>query len=400
MAQVKFLQFSDLHLGARFAWLPRERRAERRREQQRALERSVALAIERGAHAILLPGDLFDDVDVDAESLAVAIAAFRMAGCPPVFIAPGNHDPWSETSPTWSARMLAARGLRWPENVHIFSTPGWTSMRLGDLPVRIWGRCFTPGMASTERPLGSDVRATLGTLAVTELHIGVFHGSLEGHTPPGQKLVGPFSLDEAQHSPFAWMAIGHYHKALSNAHFAYAGSTLALDATETGGHGALEVRIEHGSGPVSAAIDAIGVDTRRAHTLEVDVTGAASADQIDRRALAALDQAGVSDRDFAKLRLTGRLTSGVRWSAPGEALAGRAWNLRADTSAMRPEWNLDAMRHASDETTEGRFARVLLERIDHETDPEARATLERALYYGLDAFRLREVAPMWEEIGA
>ena len=151
---------------------------------------------------------------------------------------------------------------------------------------------------------------------------------------------------------------------------------------------------------MSAAIDAIGVDTRRAHTLEVDVTGASSADQIDRRALAALDQAGVSDRDFVKLRLTGRLTSGVRWSAPGEALAGRAWNLRADTSAMRPEWNLDAMRHASDETTEGRFARVLLERIDHETDPEARATLERALYYGLDAFRLREVAPMWEEIGA
>ena len=60
----------------------------------------------------------------------------------------------------------------------------------------------------------------------------------------------------------------------------------------------------------------------------------------------------------------------------------------------------DALRAQSDETTEGRFAHVLLERLDHETDPEARATIERALYYGLDAFRLREVAPAWEEIGA
>lgn len=400
MATVKFLQFSDLHLGARFAWLPRERRAERRREQQRALERAVTLAIERGAQAILVPGDLFDDVDVDAESLAVAIAAFRMTGCPPVFIAPGNHDSWSESSPTWSPRVLTARNLRWPEHVHIFGSPNWTSVQLGGLPVRIWGRCFTPGMASTERPLGAEVRATLGTLAVTELHVGVFHGSLEGHAPPGQALVAPFSLDEAQHAPFAWMAVGHYHRALSNTHFAYAGSALALDTTENGGHGVLEVRIEHGAGPVTAAIDAIEVDTRRAHTIEVDVTGAASADQIDRRVLAALDLAGVGERDFAKVRLTGRLMSGVRWSAPGDELAGRAWHVRADVAALRPDWNLDELRRANDETTEGRFARVLLEQLDRETDPEARTTIERALYYGLDAFRLREVAPLWEEIGA
>ena len=61
---------------------------------------------------------------------------------------------------------------------------------------------------------------------------------------------------------------------------------------------------------------------------------------------------------------------------------------------------LHGQRILVETTTEGRFARVLLEQLDRETDPEARTTIERALYYGLDAFRLREVAPLWEEIGA
>jgi hypothetical protein len=42
----------------------------------------------------------------------------------------------------------------------------------------------------------------------------------------------------------------------------------------------------------------------------------------------------------------------------------------------------------------------MLERLAQETDPAQRALIERALYYGLDAFRLREVAPAYEELGS
>src|SRR5438093_12380257 len=99
LAVAKFLQVSDLHLGAPFGWLPAERRAERWRDQRRALEAAVRVAIDRGTDAILIPGDLFDQEGVDAEALAFAVHAFDAAGCPPVFIAPGNHDPWFPESP-------------------------------------------------------------------------------------------------------------------------------------------------------------------------------------------------------------------------------------------------------------------------------------------------------------
>ena len=70
MPVLRFVQISDLHPGAPFGWLPPERRGERRREQQCALEAAVGLAIERGAAAILVPGDLFDAEGVDADTLA------------------------------------------------------------------------------------------------------------------------------------------------------------------------------------------------------------------------------------------------------------------------------------------------------------------------------------------
>ena len=90
----------------------------------------------------------------------------------------------------------------------------------------------------------------------------------------------------------------------------------------------------------------------------------------------------------------------VRWTAPGDELATRVWHLRVDRSAIRPDFDLVALRHCSDETTEGRFARVMLDRLDRETDSEARAAIERALYYGLEAFQIRDVTPAWEEIRA
>src|SRR4249920_1325208 len=126
MAVATFLQFSDLHLGRPFGWLPPEKRAERRSDQRKALERAVREAIERGVHAILLPGDLFDSDGAEADTMAFALGAFAVTGCPPVFITPGNHDPWSESSSLWNARLLKARGWAWPAHVHIFNTAKWS----------------------------------------------------------------------------------------------------------------------------------------------------------------------------------------------------------------------------------------------------------------------------------
>jgi len=400
VASARFLQISDLHLGAPFGWLAPERRAERRREQQRALEDAVAEAIHRRVEGILIAGDLFDREGVDAQTLAFAVHVFEAPGCPPVLIAPGNHDPWSLTSPYWNARLLGARGWSWPEHVHVFTSARWSARRLAGSPVEVWGRSFTTGIPSAERPLDPAMLGDASRENGSALRVAVFHGSREGFLPPGQVTAGPFSDEEARRSPFVYLAAGHYHLRSRLDHagavrLAYAGSAIAIAPDELGAHGALEVRIDRDR----VETELVELDRRRVHELSVDVSGAASEDQVDRRIFGALDGAGVRECDLATVRLQGRLSRGVRWGRPGAELAARLFHLRVDPRAVRPDHDLESLRRGSGLTTEERFARALLERIQSEDDPDRRAVIESALYYGLDALRLREVTPGYEELG-
>ncbi len=403
MPTLRFIQLSDLHLGAAFAWLAAERRLERRREQRRALEASIQAAIDRSAAAILLPGDLFDAEGVDAETLAFAVHAFARAGCPPVFIAPGNHDPCTAASAYWNERLLAARGWAWPDHVHVFRTPTWSSAELASTPVTVWGRSFVSGTPAFERPLDSQSLPAPEALDASRVHVGVFHGSLEDACPPGQKIVAPFSTAEALASPFVYAAAGHYHHAsridaprAAGARLAYAGSTIALSAAETGAHGVLEVRID--AAKHATEVEPIVLDERRVHSLAVDVTGAASADAIDARLIEALREAGVTARDIARVQLRGRIVHGVRYEATGPELAGQAFALRLDLRELRPDYDLEGIRAREPTTTEDRFVQALMADLDSEHDPAKRARILSALYYGLDAFRLRDVGPAWESM--
>ena len=409
MSLARFLQVSDLHLGTPLGWLPAERREERRRDQRAALERAVREAIERGVHALLVPGDLFDQEGVDAATLAFALGAFDVSGCPPVFIAPGNHDPYSERSLYWNARLLQARAMRWPAHVHVFTTPHWSAQPVPGLQdVRVWGRCFTANVASLERPLAREALDSISACAPGGFDIALFHGSREGQCPPAQTMTAPFSDEEAATGPFAYVAAGHYHAASrfiaqgggsAGVRLAYAGSAAAVDVTETGAHGALEVRVEYGHRLPFVEIEFVELDRRRVHSLTAEVSLATSAEQVDRRVLKALDDAGATEQDIVTVQLSGRLARGVRCSAPGPDLRGRAFHLRLDLRRLRPDYDLEVYREGEARTTEERFARALLERRDGEADASQRALIESALYYGLDAFRLREVVPAYEELG-
>jgi DNA repair exonuclease SbcCD nuclease subunit len=408
MALARFLQVSDLHLGRPLGWLPPDRREERRRDQRRALERAVTEGIARGVHALLVPGDLFDQEGVDADTLGFALGAFQVTGCPPVFIAPGNHDPHSPTSLYWDPRRLRARGMAWPGHVHVFTSARWSSVPVPGLRgVRVWGRCFISGVPSLERPLAVESLHEVSGADGNGFDVAVFHGSREGFLPAGQKLTAPFSDGEAMQAPFAYLAVGHYHNpsrltaregASAGVRLAYAGSAIAQDLTETGSHGALEVRVTYEQSLPFIETEYLELDHRKVHDLTVDVAGASTAERIDQRIARVLDDQAVSTNDLVTVRLVGRIARGVRWSAPAADLQARVFHLRADLRRMRPDHDLSAYRTHDPATTEERFARTLLTELERESDPVRRARIESALYYGLDAFRLNEVVPAYEEL--
>ncbi len=156
--------------------------ARRRAALADAFVRIVDLALERRADALTLGGDLYE-----AERAGPQTARFvfeqlaRFAG--PVFVAPGNHDPYS-------ARALYARDDR-PPNVHVFAEPAWTAYPLTG-EVTLYGFGHAP--AEPGRPF-AGARFDRGGV-----QLALVHGSDEDRCPPGKRATAPFTLDEIRAS--------------------------------------------------------------------------------------------------------------------------------------------------------------------------------------------------------
>ena len=94
----KIVHAADFHLDSAFGGLPTDKARERRRESRELVDRLAELVRAEEAELVLLSGDLFDGERVFPETLERLKAALAGMGCP-VFIAPGNHDPYTPHSP-------------------------------------------------------------------------------------------------------------------------------------------------------------------------------------------------------------------------------------------------------------------------------------------------------------
>jgi hypothetical protein len=325
--------------------------------------------------------------------------------CPPVFIAPGNHDCYSRANTYYdNAKLRARRQAAWPEHVTIFTQPEIACATLPAHPdVRLWGRCVHANVDSSERVL--ERRPALER---DQANVLLLHGSRDGFLRPGKRLTAPFSDAEILRSGFDYAALGHYHEYAAivdengRARAAYSGSPAALARDETGARGALHVKLTldlsgaPGARLLASEIEQVTLDERRLHEVTVDLSGAGSRETARERTFEALEAADASLCDLVIARYTGRPLPGVDVVPRAEEFGERVWFFAADSSALRPAYDLLAYRRGEPRTTEERFARSLLAEIEDEKDPERRGLLEAALYYGLDALRQQSVAPRYE----
>jgi hypothetical protein len=398
MASFTFLQISDLHLGRPFTWLPPAIAERRRADQRDMLFRAIKLATERKLGAVLIVGDLFDGEVVDKETIGRAIECVSQDGCPPVFIAPGNHDCFSRSTFYYDNRRLVAAGQApWPAHVHIFDAPKIAAATVaGRSDVTVWGRCVHENVDSSERILKDDKPA----LDEGRLHILMLHGSRDGFLPPGKKVTAPFNDAELLAWGADYAALGHYHKAgritddEGVIRGSYAGSPIALASDETGPRFVELVTIEHNGLHRRVEIETIELDPRRLHRIEVEVRGVGSPEGLAARIAEALETSIVS-RDDRRSPTARRPPPGVDLRPQGGQETGRYFWLRVDDGALRADraWRVSPKRGAPHRRA---LSPLLLEEMGATSDPERKRVLEAALYYGLDALRMGDVAPRYE----
>ena len=146
MKNIKILHTADLHLDSAFEALPAGKAAIRRAEQRELLSRLAELARSERADIVLLAGDIFDGGGTYFETGAEFVRCLRDMSVP-VFIAPGNHDPYDARSPYAKLDI--------PQNVRIFTERDVECAELPELGVRVYGAAFT---GSTDGPDITNIR--------------------------------------------------------------------------------------------------------------------------------------------------------------------------------------------------------------------------------------------------
>jgi DNA repair exonuclease SbcCD nuclease subunit len=268
--------------------------AARRAALADAFERIVDLALERGADVLTIGGDLYETERAGPATARFLFAAFARFGRP-VFVAPGNHDPFA-------ARSLYARDDL-PPNVRVFADASWSSVPLAT-DVTLYGFGHTP--AEPGRPFAGASFERGGA------RIALFHGSDEERCPPGKRATAPFTAAEVRASGASFALTGHYHGGYIERDergpvFAYPGSPEPVKFGERGDHGALVVTVRD-----DGAVEVESAPIARTRLLDLDV---ALDDAPDEGAVIAACERALAPygrSDFVRVTLRGTVQHGTR----------------------------------------------------------------------------------------
>jgi DNA repair protein SbcD/Mre11 len=355
---------ADIHLETTF---PDVRGGNRRRAALAdAFVRIVDLARDRGADALTLGGDIYEAQRAGPQTARFLFEHLARFG-KPVYIAPGNHDPYA-------ARSLYARDDL-PPNVRVFAEPTWSALPLtGD--ITLYGFGHTP--AEPGRPFAHARFDRPG------VRLALVHGSDEARCPPKKRATAPFTLDEIVTAGATLALAGHYHggyvAAERDARLAYPGSPEPIKFGEGDAHGALVVRIE------GKHVDIEPVMLARTQLIDLDlrVDGVAS----EHALIAALDEAltAYGSDDFVRLRLHGTIENGTR--VDRETLAERCGATLGALEIANRTVAADYVALAREPNVRGHAIGDLLQAA-RGGDSDA----ESALGYVVAAFEGAEIAP-------
>ena len=357
MSMIKILHSADWHMDAPLRQFSAEQR-NLLRKKMLALPGMIAdVCIREGCDLVLLAGDIFDGAVYTPEGLDGVRRALERMGVP-VFIAPGNHDPYGPNS-VWAREA-------WPANVFVFNRQELSAYRLRSLGCRVYGAAFTsmdcPGLLSGFRAGGEEQYAVM-----------VLHGDPSS----ADSAYNPVTAAQVRDSGLDYLALGHVHApgrfGAGAGMCAWPGCPMGHGWDETGTKGVLIAELEQ-----EASIRFIPLDVPKFYDLELSVGEDAA------QALEELLPGGGSE-DFFRVKLTGE-SGGIDLDGLYRRF-GDYPNLKLLDETVKQE---NLWKNAGQDTLEGVYFQILRDAMER-ADPQTREELELTAKLSRQILQGREV---------
>ena len=358
MRRIKIIHAADFHLDSPFEGLSAARAALRRQEQRELLSALVRLAAGEEADLMLLSGDLLDGGTSFRETGEELVSALEEAPCP-VFIAPGNHDYYSERSPY-------AR-LKFPDQVRVFTKNAIRFYSVPGCEARVYGAAFT------DRNCGPLLRGFHAERKAGVYNLLCMHGEVGNPA----SVYNPVSLEDLAASGMDYVALGHVHKASGllksgGAWYAWPGCPEGRGFDETGEKTVNLVTLEG----QDATLETRSIAKRRYCALTLDVTGK------DPLLLIHTSLPDDPSEDVYRITLTGSAEQAPNLLRLHQNLDGMFFSLQLLDRTAPPA---DLWAAAGDDTLRGLFLSKLRARYDLAQDDEQKLRIEQAARWGLAA---------------
>lgn len=194
---MRFLHAADLHLGlsvTRFG----VKNGEIQEARFTSLRKLIEASKQHRVDSLLIAGDLFDDNHVDFGTARRTLELFESADAP-VYVIPGNHDPWTADS--------------------VYQRPPWSTCADGPVrvlhrhePVPIADGILYPCPLFAKNSLDDPARwIPPRKPGDTTIRIGLAHGSFHDRATlhPDDHLIDRHTVDS---KGLDYLALGHWHR--------------------------------------------------------------------------------------------------------------------------------------------------------------------------------------------
>jgi len=278
--------------------LPDEARARFAQDRFEAVRRIAELARQEECAFVVVAGDIFDSNHVDREVVEKAVDALSLFAVP-VFLLPGNHDPFDPSSVCRTAEWTKRK----PANVLVLeeaaavSVPGANGMEVVGFP---W---------SSKHQLGDPVVSCYSAAPSADgvLRVVVGHGIVDELSPNADdpSLIAAAGMREALHSGKAhYIALGDRHSVTeisgTDDRAYYSGTPVSTDYGETDPNDVLLVALDADTCTVERRTVGAWVFDRSAF----DLSGEEDVTVLEQR----LDAVSSKQTTVVKLALRGTLT--------------------------------------------------------------------------------------------
>ena len=356
---MKFVHIADMHFDSPFVNLSEKDIMGdlRRLEQRKVFKKIIEYIKENNIKYFFISGDLYEHKYIKQSTIDYINKLFEEIPETNIYIAPGNHDPYTKNS--------YYNKYNWSKNVKIF---GPKVEKIETQDANIYGYGFDDFYCSDSGVENIEIEQT------EKLNILIIHGNIDGSTIEDMQY-NSMSKKMLEEKGFDYVALGHIHKkdynTEENQKIVYPGSTISLGFDELGEHGMIVGDVEKNK----LETQFIKLDDKQFTKRELNVDNIYSKEELIEK----INELEIEENNYVEIILIGNRNFEInKYDLIKYILNNNIIKIKDNTKIA---YNLEKLENEN--TLKGLFIKEMNKKLKNAETEEEKEIIEKSIEIGL-----------------